>query len=96
MEALAALLADETLRRDPDAEDAQGRTAAHFAAGLGSEECLRALVAVGADLGHREERGRAGTAARVPCTRCWSWASTQSSPMEIGRASCRERVSPYV
>lgn len=56
-EALAALLADETLRRDPDAEDAQGRTAAHFAAGLGSEECLRALGAAGADVGRRERAG---------------------------------------
>uniref|UniRef100_A0A0D3FDF0 Chromo domain-containing protein n=1 Tax=Oryza barthii TaxID=65489 RepID=A0A0D3FDF0_9ORYZ len=37
---ITALLADETLRRDPDAEDAQGRTAMHFAAGLGSEECV--------------------------------------------------------
>lgn len=56
-EALAALLADETLQRDPDAEDAQGRTAMHFAAGLGSEECLRALAAAGADVGHQERAG---------------------------------------
>ncbi|CAN6302422.1 unnamed protein product [Urochloa humidicola] len=56
-DALAALLADETLRRDPDAEDAQGRTAMHFAAGLGSEDCLRALAAAGADLGHQERAG---------------------------------------
>jgi len=56
-EALAALLADETLQRDPDAEDAQGRTAMHFAAGLGSEDCLRALAAAGADLGHQERAG---------------------------------------
>ncbi|CAL4920604.1 unnamed protein product [Urochloa decumbens] len=56
-DALSALLADETLRRDPDAEDAQGRTAMHFAAGLGSEECLRALAAAGADLGHQERAG---------------------------------------
>ncbi|CAN6314163.1 unnamed protein product [Urochloa humidicola] len=56
-DALTALLADEALRRDPDAEDAQGRTAMHFAAGLGSEECLRALAAAGADLGHRERAG---------------------------------------
>lgn len=57
-DALAAMLADETtLRRDPDAEDAQGRTAAHFAAGLGSEDCLRSLAAAGADLEHRERAG---------------------------------------
>jgi signal recognition particle protein len=55
--ALAALLADETLQRDPDAEDAQGRTAMHFAAGLGSEECLRALTAAGADVEHQERAG---------------------------------------
>ncbi|TVU48491.1 hypothetical protein EJB05_08129, partial [Eragrostis curvula] len=56
-DALAALLADEALRRDPDAEDAQGRTAMHFAAGLGSEECLRALAAAGADVGRKERAG---------------------------------------
>ncbi|KAL6907424.1 hypothetical protein ACP4OV_002463 [Aristida adscensionis] len=55
--AVAALLADETLRRDPDAEDAQGRTAMHFAAGLGSEECLRALAEAGADVGRPERAG---------------------------------------
>ncbi|KAL6648855.1 hypothetical protein ACP70R_013079 [Stipagrostis hirtigluma subsp. patula] len=55
--ALSALLADETLRRDPDAEDAQGRTAMHFAAGLGSEDCLRALAEAGADVDHRERAG---------------------------------------
>ncbi|XP_047084059.1 probable signal recognition particle 43 kDa protein, chloroplastic [Lolium rigidum] len=56
-DALGALLADEALRRDPDAEDAQGRTAMHFAAGLGSEECLRALAEAGADVGHAERAG---------------------------------------
>jgi signal recognition particle 43 kDa protein len=56
-DALAALLADETLQRDPNAEDAQGRTAMHFAAGLGSEDCLRALAAAGADVGYRERSG---------------------------------------
>ncbi|KAM0835972.1 hypothetical protein ACQ4PT_062589 [Festuca glaucescens] len=56
-EALGALLADETLRRDPNAEDAQGRTAMHFAAGLESEECLRALAEAGADVGHAERAG---------------------------------------
>ncbi|KAJ1298941.1 hypothetical protein BS78_01G492600 [Paspalum vaginatum] len=56
-EALSVLLADEALRRDPDAEDAQGRTAMHFAAGLGSEECLRSLAAAGADVGHQERAG---------------------------------------
>ena len=53
-EALAALLADETLQRDPNAENAQGRTAMHFAAGLGSEDYLCALAAAGADLGHQK------------------------------------------
>ena len=56
-EELAVLLADETLQWDPDAEDAQGRPAMHFAAGLGSDECLRALAAAGADLGHQERAG---------------------------------------
>lgn len=56
-DALGALLADEVLRRDPNAEDAQGRTAMHFAAGLGSEECLRLLVEAGADVGHAERAG---------------------------------------
>lgn len=58
-DALRALLSDEAepLRRDPDAEDAQGRTAAHFAAGMGSEECLRALAAAGADMGRAERAG---------------------------------------
>uniref|UniRef100_A0A0D9VP61 Chromo domain-containing protein n=1 Tax=Leersia perrieri TaxID=77586 RepID=A0A0D9VP61_9ORYZ len=54
---IAALLADEALRRDPDAEDAQGRTAMHFAAGLGSEECVRALADAGADVGKPERAG---------------------------------------
>ncbi|CAM0870510.1 unnamed protein product [Alopecurus aequalis] len=56
-DALGALLADEALRRDPNVEDAQGRTAMHFAAGLGSEECLRALAEAGADVGHAERAG---------------------------------------
>ena len=56
-DALGALLADEALRRDPDVEDAQGRTAMHFAAGLGSEECLRTLAEAGADVGHAERAG---------------------------------------
>jgi signal recognition particle 43 kDa protein len=56
-DALAALLADEMMQRDPNAEDAQGRTAMHFAAGLGSEDCLRALAAAGADVCHRERAG---------------------------------------
>ncbi|XP_048532640.1 probable signal recognition particle 43 kDa protein, chloroplastic [Triticum urartu] len=57
VDALGALLADEALRRDPNAEDAQGRTAMHFAAGLGSEECLRLLAEAGADVGHAERAG---------------------------------------
>ena len=61
-EALAALLADETLQRDPDAEDAQGRTAMHFAAGLGSEDCLRLLAAAGpeSEPGRRRRTGGGG------------------------------------
>ncbi|KAG8073329.1 hypothetical protein GUJ93_ZPchr0006g43830 [Zizania palustris] len=57
VEAISALLADETLRRDTDAEDAQGRTAMHFAAGLGSEECVRALAEAGADVSRPERAG---------------------------------------
>ncbi|XP_072956738.1 probable signal recognition particle 43 kDa protein, chloroplastic [Typha angustifolia] len=56
--ALSAILADEsTLARDPDAEDADGRTALHFAAGLGSEECVRLLAAAGADVDRPERAG---------------------------------------
>ncbi|XP_008798224.4 probable signal recognition particle 43 kDa protein, chloroplastic [Phoenix dactylifera] len=55
--ALSALLADESAARDPDAEDADGRTALHFAAGLGSEECIRLLAAAGADVGRPERAG---------------------------------------
>ncbi|CAD6201816.1 unnamed protein product [Miscanthus lutarioriparius] len=72
-EALAALLVDETLRRDPDAEDAQGRTAAHFAAGLargggltplhiavgyGRASAVRALLELGADPELPDGQGR--------------------------------------
>ncbi|XP_019705414.1 probable signal recognition particle 43 kDa protein, chloroplastic [Elaeis guineensis] len=55
--ALSTLLADESTERDPDAEDADGRTALHFAAGLGSEECIRMLAAAGADVGRAERAG---------------------------------------
>jgi signal recognition particle protein len=36
------------------AEDAQERTATHFAAGLPFEECLHVFAAVGVDMGHLE------------------------------------------
>ncbi|EHA8586976.1 putative signal recognition particle 43 kDa protein, chloroplastic [Cocos nucifera] len=55
--ALSTLLADESAERDPDAEDADGRTALHFAAGLGSEECIQMLAAAGADVGRAERAG---------------------------------------
>ncbi|XP_008780746.2 probable signal recognition particle 43 kDa protein, chloroplastic [Phoenix dactylifera] len=55
--ALSALLANESGERDPDAEDADGRTALHFVAGLGSEECIRMLAAAGADVGRAERAG---------------------------------------
>nr|CAD1844768.1 unnamed protein product [Ananas comosus var. bracteatus] len=48
--ALSALLADPSAARDPDAQDPDGRTALHFAAGLGSDDCVRALAEAGADL----------------------------------------------
>lgn len=54
---LSSLLSDETTVRDPDAEDTGGRTALHFAAGLGSEECIRLLAASGSDLDRRERSG---------------------------------------
>lgn len=51
---LSLLLSDEFVSRDPDAEDADGRTALHFAAGLGSEECVRVLALAGADVNRRD------------------------------------------
>lgn len=56
-EALSRLLADEATFRDPDMEDSDGRTALHFAAGLGSEECVRLLAEAGADLDRKERSG---------------------------------------
>ena len=55
--ALADLLADTSISRDPDAVDSDGRTALHFVAGLGSEGCVRVLAAAGADLNRRERSG---------------------------------------
>lgn len=55
--ALAALLSDESTFRDPDMEDGDGRTALHFAAGLGSEECIRVLAEAGADVERKERSG---------------------------------------
>lgn len=54
--ALSALLESDPAR-DVDAVDADGRTALHFAAGLGVEEALRALAAAGADLGRLDRQG---------------------------------------
>jgi hypothetical protein len=39
------------------AEDAQERTATHFAAGLPFEECLHVFAAVGVDMGHLRAGG---------------------------------------
>ncbi|WOL20109.1 hypothetical protein Cni_G28911 [Canna indica] len=55
--ALSALLCDPDASRDPDAEDPDGRTALHFVAGLGSEECVRLLAEAGADVDRAERAG---------------------------------------
>lgn len=55
--ALSDLLSDESISRDPDAQDADGRSALHFAAGLGSEECVKLLVDSGADVDARDKAG---------------------------------------
>ncbi|XP_074571772.1 putative signal recognition particle 43 kDa protein, chloroplastic [Curcuma longa] len=55
--ALSALLSDPGSSRDPDAEDSDGRTALHFVAGLGSEECIRLLAEAGADVNRAERAG---------------------------------------
>ncbi|KAF3321137.1 chromo domain containing protein [Carex littledalei] len=55
--ALSSLLADDSISRDPDAEDPDGRTALHFAAGLGSEECIKILAEAGADVNKIERAG---------------------------------------
>lgn len=53
---LSALLSDPaTPSRDPDLLDEEGRSALHFAAGLGSEECIRTLAAAGADINRRDQ-----------------------------------------
>jgi signal recognition particle protein len=43
--------------RDVDAVDENGRTALQFAAGLGSERCVRLLVEAGADVNSRDPDG---------------------------------------
>ncbi|KAL9247843.1 hypothetical protein vseg_021228 [Gypsophila vaccaria] len=43
--------------RDPDAVDADGRTALHFVSGLGSDACVRVLAAAGADVDRRDASG---------------------------------------
>ncbi|KAK8957646.1 hypothetical protein KSP39_PZI001002 [Platanthera zijinensis] len=55
--ALSLLLSEGIVSRDPDADDADGRTALHFAAGLGSEECVRVLAVAGADVNRRDRTG---------------------------------------
>lgn len=55
--ALSNLLSDDFISRDPDAEDPDGRTALHFAAGLGSEECIKVLAETGADVNKIERAG---------------------------------------
>lgn len=54
---LSSLLSDETTFRDPDMEDSDGRTALHFAAGLGSEECVKLLAEAAADVDRKERAG---------------------------------------
>ncbi|PKA56029.1 putative signal recognition particle 43 kDa protein, chloroplastic [Apostasia shenzhenica] len=55
--ALSFLLSDDSVFRDPDAEDPDGRTALHFAAGMGSEEAVRVLAEAGADVNRLEKAG---------------------------------------
>ncbi|XP_020681715.1 probable signal recognition particle 43 kDa protein, chloroplastic, partial [Dendrobium catenatum] len=55
--ALSLLLSDESVSRDPNAEDADGRTALHFAAGLGSEECIKVLAEAGVSVDQRDGAG---------------------------------------
>ncbi|KAJ8422371.1 hypothetical protein Cgig2_006441 [Carnegiea gigantea] len=43
--------------RDVDAVDRDGRTALHFVAGLGSDECIRILASVGADVNRKDAAG---------------------------------------
>lgn len=52
---LAELLED--VERDVDAIDENGRTALLFAAGLGSENCIRLLAEAGADLDKQDKEG---------------------------------------
>jgi signal recognition particle 43 kDa protein len=55
--ALSSLLSDDSISRDPDAEDPDGRTALHFAAGLGSEESIKILAEAGAGVNKLERAG---------------------------------------
>ncbi|PKU59236.1 probable signal recognition particle 43 kDa protein, chloroplastic isoform X2 [Dendrobium catenatum] len=55
--ALSLLLSDESVSRDPNAEDGDGRTALHFAAGLGSEECIKVLAEAGVNVDQRDGAG---------------------------------------
>lgn len=54
---LKSLLSSIDDKRDVDAVDQDGRTALHFVAGLGSEQCVRILAEAGADLDHKENSG---------------------------------------
>lgn len=54
--ALEGLLAASPAR-DVDSVDEDGRTALHFAAGLGSEPCIDLLANAGADIDRRDGRG---------------------------------------
>ncbi|KAK9741812.1 hypothetical protein RND81_03G130300 [Saponaria officinalis] len=56
-EALQRVLDADDIVRDPDAVDADGRTALHFVSGLGSDACVRVLAEAGADVNKRDLSG---------------------------------------
>ncbi|EPS60954.1 hypothetical protein M569_13846, partial [Genlisea aurea] len=56
-EAALKELIDADDGRDVNAVDEEGRTGLLFVAGLGSEECVRLLAEIGADVDHRDNNG---------------------------------------